>query len=212
PGVAPAAWASEAQARRALADHALADTQGALEAAPGHGLAINSMGIGSVISLLTGFLPFDTMARAHVLPAVVQKIVTIMVNTPTEVLSLGAGILTGNHLGGIGGKLTTDAEKNRRIIELIAHKAVERLGQAQSGGAQGIEITEAELQAIEHPSLALTFPAGRTIVNTMNGVADMVSRCWGALRGVPDERPGEQVDTSALVQRMADQGRHSAPV
>ncbi|MFD1840952.1 hypothetical protein [Paracidovorax cattleyae] len=212
PGVAPAAGASEAQARRALADHALADTQGALEAAPGHGLAINSMGIGSVISLLTGFLPFDTMARAHVLPAVVQKIVTIMVNTPTEVLSLGVGILTGNHLGGIGGKLTTDAEKNRRIIELIAHKAVERLGQAQSGGTQGIEITEAELRAIEHPSLALTFPAGRTIVNTMNGVADMVSRCWGALRGVPGERPGEQVDVSSLMKRMESQDRHSAPV
>ncbi|MBF9265456.1 hypothetical protein I4I83_13800, partial [Acidovorax cattleyae] len=183
-----------------------------LEAAPGHGLAINSMGIGSVISLLTGFLPFDTMARAHVLPAVVQKIVTIMVNTPTEVLSLGVGILTGNHLGGIGGKLTTDAEKNRRIIELIAHKAVERLGQAQSGGTQGIEITEAELRAIEHPSLALTFPAGRTIVNTMNGVADMVSRCWGALRGVPGERPGEQVDVSSLMKRMESQDRHSAPV
>lgn len=215
PGVALPADAGETRARRALADHALADTQGALEVAPGHGLSINSMGIGSVISLLTGFLPFDSMSRAHVLRPVVQKIATIMVNTPTEVLSLGTGILTANHLGGLGGRLTTDAEKHRRVIELIAHKAVERLARSQeqeSGEAPGIEITEDELRAIEHPSLAVTFPAGRAIVNTMNGVTDLIARCWGALRGTPQERPGEQVDVGALMQRIAEQDRQSAPV
>ncbi|WP_415265787.1 hypothetical protein [Acidovorax sacchari] len=213
PDVALAAGSSEAQARRALADHAMADTQGALEVAPGHGLAINSMGIGSVISLLAGFVPFDTMSRTHVLKPVVQKIVTIMVNTPTEVLSMGTGILTANHLGGVFG-LTTDEEKNNLITELIVNKAIARLEQAQArpGQTSSIQITEEELRAIEHPAMALTFPAGRAIVNTMNGVTDLIARCWGALRGVPDERPGEQVDTRDLMQRMAERGRHSAPV
>ncbi|MCS4511155.1 hypothetical protein [Xylophilus ampelinus] len=194
--------ASDAQLHRALAEHVKEDTRAALEVAPGHGLAINSMGIGSVISLVTGFLPFDTLARAKVVPEVAQKIVTIMVNTPTEVLSLGAGLLGGQYFGGIGGKFTTDEEKNRLIVELIAKKAVERWSQAEGGTAPSVEITEKELRAIEHPSLALTFPAGRAIVNTLNGVTDLLARTWGAIRGTPSQELAEQVNVDTLLSQM----------
>ncbi|GKT25944.1 hypothetical protein [Acidovorax sp. SUPP3334] len=202
---------SSAAARRAFAGQVKADTQSALEVAPGDGLAINSMGIGSVISLLTGFLPFDTMARAHVLPAMVQKVVTIMVNTPTEVLSLGAGILSSNYLGGLGGLLTTDAEKNRRMIELIANKAVERLNASPDPVTKqpaSVPITEQELKAIEHPALALTFPAGKGIVQAMNGVVNVLSSTWSAMRGKPSESLSEQVDIQAL---SAQHPRYAPP-
>ncbi len=208
PRMTLAPGASDAQLHRALSEHVKEDTRAALEVAPGHGLAINSMGIGSVISL-AAFVPVDIMSRARLLPQVVQKIVTIMMNTPTEVLSLGTGILTGNYLGGLGGKLTTDEEKNRLVVELIARKAVERLSKAQSGEEGSIDITEEELRAIEHPSLALTFPAGRAIVGAMNGMVDMLARAWGALRGSPSQDLAEKVDIDALASQLP--GNHPPP-
>ncbi|RLM26832.1 hypothetical protein BIY29_04245 [Brenneria alni] len=184
------------ETHKALSHQIKKETSGALGVAPGDGLAINSMGIGSVISLGAGFLPFDIMGRAHLIPSMVQKVTSIMVNTPTEVLSMGTGILTANHLGGLSKWMTTDAQKNRNMVELIANKAVERL---HNGSDTRAEITEEELQKIEHPSLALTFPLGESIVNTMNGIADLLSSSWAALRGKPSESLSEQIDIGSLV-------------
>ncbi|QCR09757.1 hypothetical protein [Brenneria rubrifaciens] len=185
---------------KALSHQIKQETSGALAAAPGDGLAINSMGIGSVISLGVGFLPFDIMGRAHLIPSMVQKVTSIMVNTPTEVLSMGTGILTANHLGGLSKLMTTDAQKNRNMVELIANKAVEQL---HNGPGTHVEITEDELQKIEHPSLALTFPLGKSIVNTMNGIAELFSSSWAALRGKHAESLSEQVDIGSLTSNRS---------
>jgi hypothetical protein len=154
-----------------LVRHVKSDTHDALKVAPGDGLAINSMGIGSILSLMAN-APLDLAVRMGSLDRKVQKIVAIAVNTPTEILSLGTGILTGMYLGGAGALMTTDREKNSRMVELIANKAIERLNGGES--QPSIEITKAELDAIQHPKLELSFGLGNGIVGAMNGVVDLL--------------------------------------
>ncbi|MCY0387417.1 hypothetical protein OVY01_09240 [Robbsia sp. Bb-Pol-6] len=188
------AHATSREAGKALERQVKSDTTGALGVSRGDGLAINSMGIGSLLSL-AAFLPIDSATRARKLDDSVKKIVTIVVNTPTEVLSLATGIFTANHLK-MGRFMTTDAEKDRRMVELIASKAIARLNHPERSS---IEITEKELQAIEHPSLALTFPAGKTIVGVMNGVVELMSRAWAATQQHPSNN---ERDTANPVHDM----------
>jgi hypothetical protein len=163
------------------------EIQGALEVTRGVGDTINSMGIGQVLSL-AAFAPVTALARAHMISQMMQKVAMIAVNTPTEVLSLGTGILTGKYVGGLGGLLTTDQEKNRRIAELIVNKTIERLHNAAAGnGDATVPISEAELRAIEHPPLELTFPVGKGIVNAMNGTIDFFAEIAAKARGTPRE-------------------------
>jgi hypothetical protein len=186
---ASGASSSDVTPARALVKEVGHEIQGAFEVTRGVGDTINSMGIGQVLSL-AAFAPVTALARAHLISEMMQKVAMIAVNTPTEVLSLGTGILTGKYLGGLGGLLTTDQEKNRRIAELIVNKTIERLHNATAGnGDATVQISEAELRAIEHPPLELTFPVGNSIVNAMNGTIDFFAEIAAKARGTPRE-PG----------------------
>ncbi|VWB88153.1 hypothetical protein [Burkholderia lata] len=151
------------------------DVEGALDATPGVAETINSMGIGQVISQ-AAFAPVAGLTHAHVISQLMQKVALIAVNTPTEVLSFGTGIVTGKYVG-CGGLITTDEEKSRRIGELIINKAIQRIENARQGkGDATVDVTESELCAIEHPAFEWTFPAGKRIVNVMNGTVDLFTR------------------------------------
>jgi hypothetical protein len=181
------------EAKAALRTQIKSDTKSTLEAAPGWGMAVNSMGIGSVLSFTAGFLPVDIPARLGLVNDSVQKIASIMVNTPTEILSLGTNILTANHLG-MGSWMTTDTEKNRQMISLIVDKAIQRI--KSDDPSRSIEITEEELRAIEHPKLALTQPAGRVIVDAMNNTTDFLANGWASMLRQP--KPVRQSESVSL--------------
>lgn len=180
------------------------EIEGALNVTRGVADTIKSMGVGQVLSL-AAFAPVTALAHTHRISLMMQKVAMIAVNTPTEVLSLGTGLLTGEYLGGLGGMLTTDKEKNRRIAELIVSKTIERIQNAALGkGDATVEITEAELRAIEHPALELTFPAGKGIINLMNGTIDMFAELASKVRRTPRE-PGLAEKAALLATRAADE-------
>lgn len=202
PEVPGAAAMTEPQQHKSLARAVGSATRPALEVAPGDGLAINSMGIGALVSQLA-FLPIDALARVGRLGEVVKSIVAIVTNTPTEVISTTIGSVTGPRLGGLGKAMTTDAEKDRLVMALIADKAIQRLNAPDANHPDAsVEITEAELRAIEHPGMELTFMAGKLITGTMNGAVNLVSSVVGALRGKPPQTLGEKVDIAQLRSQM----------
>jgi len=162
------------QAAAALMKEVDDEIQGALEATPGIDQTIKSMGIGQAISLAANFGVFMPLARAHIISEMMQKMGNIAVNTPTEVLSLGTGILTGKfgHLG-----FTSDADKERLIAALILDKARQRIESVTRGEPDAtVEITEDELRAIEHPPIELSFSTGRRITGLMNATVDLFAK------------------------------------
>ena len=186
---------------KALERDAAKDVESALETTPGINQTINSMGIGQMISFFAGFAPFTALTHTGKLPEMAKKIAAIAINQPTEVLSLATGILTGNYVGHLPGLLSTDNEKNDKIAALILDSARQRVENAQKGMMDTtVEITEKQLQRIEHPALELTFPLGRTITNTMNAVADLLSSSVAKLRG-KDAHPS----LASMAARLAAQ-------
>lgn len=162
------------EAAAALAKEVNDEIQGALEATPGINQTINSMGIGQAISFAANFGVFLPLARAHVITEVMQKMGTIAVNTPTEVLSLGTGILTGK-FGCLG--LTSDADKEHLIAAMIVDRARQRIENIERGEPDAtVEITEDDLRSIEHPPAELTFAAGRQITRLMNATVDLFAK------------------------------------
>ena len=154
------------EAAQALEKEVRREIQGALDVTPGISDTIHSMGIGQVISLLANFGVFLPLARAHLISELQQKIGTVAVNTPTEVLSLGTGIAT-SKLSAFG--LASDADKERLIAALILDKARQRVENAAQGKPDAsIEITEDELRKIEHPAAQVTFHTGKAITKGMN--------------------------------------------
>ncbi|KAL3078074.1 hypothetical protein niasHT_036957 [Heterodera trifolii] len=81
-------------------------------------MAYNSMGLGAVISFFFGFMAIFIPVSYELISDQMQRIVSIMFNTPTEILSLGAGLLTANHLGNqrIQKLLSTDYHKNKQMV------------------------------------------------------------------------------------------------
>jgi hypothetical protein len=192
---------AERSARAALVEHAQQDTKGALMVNRGDETAIDSMGIGQVISFGTD-VPVDALARAGIIKRNTAKVVTIISNTPTEILSATARVFGANYIGGMGQNLSTDAEKNKQVVALIFSKAIQRW---KSGDLnQSIAITEDEMRAIEHPKFAVTFPMGMKIIDVMNGMTDFVVNVGNALRGKSDREPSvaEQVEIENIIGRM----------
>lgn len=188
-------------ARAALAKQAQRDTKGALMMNPGDETAIDSMGIGQVISFGTD-VPTDALARAGIIKRNTAKVVTIISNTPTEILSSVARLFGANHIGGRGRDLSTDAEKNEQVIALIFSKAIERWKSGDRN--RSIAITEDEMRAIEHPKLAVTFPMGMKIIDGMNGITDFLVNVGNALRGKSEHEPSlaEQVEIENILRNM----------
>jgi hypothetical protein len=189
---------TEEHLHKAFAKQVKRATEPALDVAPGDGLAINSMGVVSLVSQMA-FLPIDALTRIGKLNDVVKSIVSILINTPTEAISMAIGNTTGRWLGGIGNAMTTDGEKDRLIMALIANKAIQRIRAPDANHPDaGVEITEAELKAIEHPKLELTFKAGKLMTKLMNGTVHLVSDLVGVLRRQPPQTLSEKVDISRL--------------
>ena len=193
---------TQPEALKTLVRDLHSELKGALEATPGINQTINSMGIGQVISLTAGFVPFNALARTGAVSEMVQKIAMIAVNQPTEVLSLATGILTGKHIGGIGSLMTTDTEKNNRIAALILQKAQQRVAnKANQRADHSLEISEDELRAIEHPSLELTFKGGRLITQLMNDTVTLFSHTVAKLKGSePEHSLTERVAAKVLAE------------
>ncbi|PMS13498.1 hypothetical protein C0Z17_04195 [Trinickia caryophylli] len=168
---------NRAQTAAALAKEVDRDVQGALDTMPGVSQTITSMGIGQVLSLAANFGVFMPLARAHLISEMVLKIGNIATNTPTEVLSLGTGILT-SKFGRLG--FTSDANKERLIAAMILDKARQRIDNINEGKPdESVKITEDELRKIEHPGIELTFTTGKKITDLMNATVDLFARMAG---------------------------------
>ncbi|KAL3084031.1 hypothetical protein niasHT_038217 [Heterodera trifolii] len=92
------------------------------------GMARNSMSTGIVLSLTVGFAPFYALQTLGLIGANVVKIILIMFNAPTEILSMGIDRI----MSTMGG---WDAKKNRRMVGLIMRKAIEQLEGNDAGMA-----------------------------------------------------------------------------
>ena len=146
-------------------------------------MAVNSMGIGSVLSFVT-FIPTYIGSQFNLLPEVLVKIVTILINTPTEILSFGVGILTAN---GIGAEwmekfLSTDSMKNKQMVRLIFDKSIEQLKDHKH---EFRKIDERQVYEIFHPKLAFTYGFGQGIVNTMNWTSKKLTEGYSLITGQP---------------------------
>lgn len=172
------------EAAAALAEEVNREIQGAIEATPGISETIKSMGIGQVISLAANFGVFIPLARAHIITQMMMKMGMIAANTPTEVLSLGTGILT-SKFGRLG--FTSDADKERLIAALILDKARQRVENVQRGLPDAtVEITEDELRKIEHPPIEVTFTTGRHITALMNATVDLFAKIGSREPSLPE--------------------------
>lgn len=172
------------EAAAALAKEVNSEIQGALEATPGISETINSMGIGQAISLAANFGVFIPLARAHIITQTMMKMGMVAANTPTEVLSLGTGILT-SKFGRLG--FTSDADKERLIAALILDKARQRIENVQRGEPdETVKITEDDLRKIEHPRIELTFTTGKQITALMNATVDLFAKIGSREPSLPE--------------------------
>ncbi|CAK5081532.1 unnamed protein product [Meloidogyne enterolobii] len=85
-------------------------------------MAINSMGIGSLLSqivLITFFFP-----SLYGMPIVILKIALIIINTPTEICSFVATIVSANSLGNeyIEKWWSTDTMKNKQMVRYFSER------------------------------------------------------------------------------------------
>lgn len=160
-------------------------------------MSVNSMGIGSLLSLVT-FLPTYALAKKFESLEIVVKIVTILVNTPTEILSFGVGILTANGIGAewIENFLSTDTMKNKQMVRLLIDRTLEQLNDHRK---KFRKITEEEVYKIFHPKMALTYAFGKGIVKLMVWSAKKFSKIYCLLNGLPYEKTlFEQINFSNL--------------
>nr|CAD2173731.1 unnamed protein product [Meloidogyne enterolobii] len=84
-------------------------------------MAINSMGIGALISSIVLFALYFPSLFGYKIPEVLEKIFIIMVNTPTEIISFIAGIFSANKFGAetVEKWWSTDDMKNRQMVSEI---------------------------------------------------------------------------------------------
>uniref|UniRef100_A0A183BTR7 GST_C_6 domain-containing protein n=1 Tax=Globodera pallida TaxID=36090 RepID=A0A183BTR7_GLOPA len=88
------------------------------------GMARNSMSTGIVLSLTAGFAPFYALQEFGIISANIVKIILIIFNAPTEILSMSIDRIMSSKGG-------WDGKKNRRMVGLIMRKAIEQLKRGQ---------------------------------------------------------------------------------
>nr|CAD2185007.1 unnamed protein product [Meloidogyne enterolobii] len=127
-------------------------------------MALNSMGIGSLLSqiVLVAFF-FPAMFG---MPAVMLKIALIIINTPTEIISLASTIVASNSLGNeyIEKWWSTDTMKNKQMVRLIIDRTIKQM---EHPNKEFQEITKKEVYKIYHPKAQILYRYGKGITKFM---------------------------------------------
>ncbi|KAI1703630.1 effector protein AvrPphD [Ditylenchus destructor] len=173
----PLSEITEEENELALFLYAKKDISFSMEVSKTSGLAINSLGIGSLISMVT-YIVMAILDYTGVIQVAVSQVVNILVNQPTEIISLGSGTLTATLLGsrGMKGWLTTDAIKNEQIVDLIFKKTMNQMEKQEKNEPnweKTEEITSSELHYI-YDTIAhkITNVWGKIINRVMNSMID----------------------------------------
>ena len=146
-------------------------------------MSVNSMGIGALLSFIT-FIPMYFASKYDMVPETLLKITTILINTPTEILSFGVGILTANGVGveWMEKYLSTDTMKNKQMVRMIfdrtMHQYLDVTGKFN-------KISEEEVYTIFHPKLAGTFGFGSGVVKTMLWTSEKLVKAYCSLTDQP---------------------------
>ncbi|KAL3091556.1 hypothetical protein niasHS_005111 [Heterodera schachtii] len=104
------------------------------------GMARNSLATGIVLSLVVAFTPFYTLGRMEVIRENIIKIVLVIINSPTEILSMSFDRFASAKAG-------WDAKKNRRMVGLLMRNAIEQLEEKDDGPMK--PITDFDKQVFE---------------------------------------------------------------
>ncbi|KAL3088043.1 hypothetical protein niasHS_009329 [Heterodera schachtii] len=162
-------------------------------------MAYNSMGLGAVISFFFGFMAIFIPVSYELISDQMQRIVSIMFNTPTEILSLGAGLLTANHLGNqrIQKWMSTDYHKNKQMVQLIFEKAIEQM---QDSERKFKDINFKDIYKIYHTRFQLTYKFGKIVVTLMIGMKNGVEKLFKQRPLTIDQLDEQYIDKEVLVQ------------
>ncbi|KAL3084720.1 hypothetical protein niasHT_031605 [Heterodera trifolii] len=162
-------------------------------------MAYNSMGLGAVISFFFGFVAIFIPVSLGLISDQMQRIVSIMFNTPTEILSLGAGLLTANHLGiqRIQKWLSTDYHKNKQMVQLVFEKAIEQL---QDDERKLKDINFEDIYKIYHAKFQLTYRFGKMVVTLMIRMKNGVTKLFTQRPLTIDQLDEQYIDKEVLVQ------------
>uniref|UniRef100_A0A914NII7 Uncharacterized protein n=1 Tax=Meloidogyne incognita TaxID=6306 RepID=A0A914NII7_MELIC len=146
-------------------------------------MAINSMGIGALISSIVLFALYCPSLFGVKIPEVLEKIFIIMVNTPTEIISFIAGIFSANKFGAelIEKWWSTDDMKNKQMVRLIIDRTIEQMKTPHEGIR---EIKQKEVNEIYHTKLnKLTYKYGKGVTKLMIVVSETVTNSWNRMWG-----------------------------
>jgi hypothetical protein len=133
-------------------------------------LSINSLGIGPIVSSIVFTMMQGLQNSAEWLPESVTSAVSVMFNSPTEMISFTGAILGANNLGveRFPWLLSNDEQKNIQIMAKIVEKSTEQYGRHLEKTADPkpegtaadkkpketfVEITNEELHKIYNPMI-----------------------------------------------------------
>ncbi|KAL3079288.1 hypothetical protein niasHT_034702 [Heterodera trifolii] len=164
---------SEEEANEALEQYVAERVDRVLDLAKTTGMARNSMSTGIMLSLTVGFAPFYALQSFGLIGANVVKIILIIFNAPTEILSMGVDRMMSTKAG-------WDAKKNRRMVGLIMRKAIEKLEDKNNDGLMA-SISEDEVYHVYYSNKGARFmnKFGKGIVNTMTIAGKFLKYCGG---------------------------------
>uniref|UniRef100_A0A915MAH6 Uncharacterized protein n=1 Tax=Meloidogyne javanica TaxID=6303 RepID=A0A915MAH6_MELJA len=180
-------------------------------------MSVNSMGIGALLSFLT-FIPMYFASKYDMVPETLLKITTILINTPTEILSFGVGILTANGVGveWLEKYLSTDTMKNKQMVRMIFDRTME---QYLDVTGKFNKISEEEVYTIFHPKLAGTFGFGSGVVKTMLWTSEKLVKAYCSLTEQPFPKSlFDQINMSKLAlpllneEELEDRGFYQAKI
>ncbi|CAK5126875.1 unnamed protein product [Meloidogyne enterolobii] len=180
-------------------------------------MSVNSMGIGALLSFLT-FIPMYFASKYDMVPEKLLKITTILINTPTEILSFGVGILTANGIGveWMEKYLSTDTMKNKQMVRLVVDRTIEQYMDIKG---RFNKISEEEVYNIFHPKLALTYGFGNKVVKTMLWTSEKLVKAYCSLTDQPFPKTiFDQINMSKLAlpflneEEIEDRGFYQAKV
>uniref|UniRef100_A0A914LD64 Uncharacterized protein n=1 Tax=Meloidogyne incognita TaxID=6306 RepID=A0A914LD64_MELIC len=180
-------------------------------------MSVNSMGIGALLSFLT-FIPMYFASKYDMVPETLLKITTILINTPTEILSFGVGILTANGVGveWMEKYLSTDTMKNKQMVRMIFDRTMQ---QYLDVTGKFNKISEEEVYTIFHPKLAGTFGFGSGVVKTMLWTSEKLVKAYCSLTDQPFPKSlFDQINMSKLAlpllneEELEDRGFYQAKI
>uniref|UniRef100_A0A1I8B256 Uncharacterized protein n=1 Tax=Meloidogyne hapla TaxID=6305 RepID=A0A1I8B256_MELHA len=148
----------------AFREHIKSKIESSMDIQKTSAMAINSMGIGSLLSQIVLLIIFFPSIKG-IIPETVEKIFLIIVNTPTEILSFGAGIIASKWgAEKIEKWWSTDDMKNKQMVRLIIDRTIKQMNHPDK---EFQEIKENEIYKIYHPKLQILYRFGKGITKFM---------------------------------------------